>query len=66
MIRFEQVHKRYASGREALAGVSFAIEDGEMAFLTGHSGAGKITGRDTRDAGLCPLGVRVVHGVSRE
>jgi cell division transport system ATP-binding protein len=41
MIRFDQVHKRYANGREALAGVSFAIEDGEMAFLTGHSGAGK-------------------------
>ena len=41
MIRFDQVHKRYANGREALAGVSFGIEDGEMAFLTGHSGAGK-------------------------
>ena len=41
MIRFDQVHKRYANGREALAGVSFAIGEGEMAFLTGHSGAGK-------------------------
>jgi cell division transport system ATP-binding protein len=41
MIRFDQVHKRYANGREALAGVSFMIEDGELAFLTGHSGAGK-------------------------
>jgi cell division transport system ATP-binding protein len=41
MIRFDQVYKRYANGREALTGVSFAIEDGEMAFLTGHSGAGK-------------------------
>jgi cell division transport system ATP-binding protein len=41
MIRFDQVHKRYANGREALAGVSFKIEDGELAFLTGHSGAGK-------------------------
>ncbi len=41
MIRFDQVHKRYANGREALAGVSFAIDDGEMAFLTGPSGAGK-------------------------
>jgi cell division transport system ATP-binding protein len=41
MIRFDQVHKRYANGREALAGVSFHIADGEMAFLTGHSGAGK-------------------------
>jgi cell division transport system ATP-binding protein len=41
VIRFDQVYKRYTNGREALAGVSFAIEDGEMAFLTGHSGAGK-------------------------
>ncbi|MGO9037251.1 MAG: cell division ATP-binding protein FtsE [Steroidobacteraceae bacterium] len=41
MIRFEQVYKRYPNGREALAGVSFKIESGELAFLTGHSGAGK-------------------------
>jgi cell division transport system ATP-binding protein len=41
MIRFEQVHKRYPNGREALAGVSFKIDAGELAFLTGHSGAGK-------------------------
>jgi cell division transport system ATP-binding protein len=41
MIRFEQVHKRYPNGREALAGVSFKIDTGELAFLTGHSGAGK-------------------------
>jgi cell division transport system ATP-binding protein len=41
VIRFDQVHKRYASGREALAGVSFNIDVGEFAFLTGHSGAGK-------------------------
>jgi cell division transport system ATP-binding protein len=41
MIRFDQVHKRYPNGREALAGVSFNIGAGELAFLTGHSGAGK-------------------------
>ncbi len=41
MIRFDQVHKRYANGREALAGVSFAVDAGELTFLTGHSGAGK-------------------------
>lgn len=41
MIRFDQVHKRYPTGREALAGVSFSIDDGELVFLTGHSGAGK-------------------------
>jgi cell division transport system ATP-binding protein len=41
MIRFDQVVKRYPNGREALAGVTFKIEPGELAFLTGHSGAGK-------------------------
>ena len=43
MIRFENVQKRYSGGREALSGVSFAMEPGEMAFLTGPSGAGKST-----------------------
>jgi cell division transport system ATP-binding protein len=43
VIRFENVHKRYTNGREALSGVSFSLEKGEMAFLTGPSGAGKST-----------------------
>jgi len=29
LIRFENVHKRYDGGREALAGVTFNIERGE-------------------------------------
>jgi cell division transport system ATP-binding protein len=41
MIRFDQVYKRYANGREALGGVSFNIEPGALTFLTGPSGAGK-------------------------
>lgn len=41
MIRFDAVHKRYPTGREALAGVSFQVERGEFVFLTGPSGAGK-------------------------
>jgi cell division transport system ATP-binding protein len=43
MISFESVTKRYFSGREALSGVSFHIDRGEMVFLTGRSGAGKST-----------------------
>ena len=43
MIAFERVFKRYPTGREALAEVSFELGQGEMAFLTGHSGAGKST-----------------------
>ena len=41
MIQFDNVNKRYPGGHEALSGVSFHLEPGEMAFLTGHSGAGK-------------------------
>ena len=41
MIRFDQVYKRYANGREALGGVSFNIEPAALTFLTGPSGAGK-------------------------
>ena len=43
MIRFERVSKRYPNGREALSQLSFEVANGEMAFLTGRSGAGKST-----------------------
>ncbi len=43
MIEFDNVSKRYPDGHEALSQVSFALDAGEMAFLTGHSGAGKST-----------------------
>lgn len=43
MIQFDQVSKRYLGGFEALSQVNFFLEKGEMAFLTGHSGAGKST-----------------------
>lgn len=43
MIRFDNVSKRYDNGFEALSHINFAVESGEMLFLTGHSGAGKST-----------------------
>ena len=43
MIRFDQVSKRYPGSNEALRGISFGIEVGELVFVTGHSGAGKST-----------------------
>jgi len=43
MIRFDHVWKRYPNGREALSDLTLEIDRGEMAFLTGHSGAGKST-----------------------
>jgi len=41
MIRFINASKRYSSGFDALQNVNFHMVPGEMAFLTGHSGAGK-------------------------
>ncbi len=41
MIRFDNVSLRYPGGFDALSNVSFTLQAGEMAFLTGHSGAGK-------------------------
>ena len=43
MIRLIDVKKVYDNGTEALKGISFAIEDGEFAFLVGPSGSGKST-----------------------
>lgn len=43
MIHFDNVSKRYSKSQDALSNVSFELAQGEMAFLTGHSGAGKST-----------------------
>lgn len=43
MIRFDHVSKRYPGGHEALLDINLHLAAGEMAFLTGHSGAGKST-----------------------
>ena len=42
-IEFQGVYKRFDNGYEALRDVSLSFEEGTMAFLTGHSGAGKST-----------------------
>ncbi len=41
LLQFDHVSKHYAGGGSALAEVSFSLDAGAMAFLTGHSGAGK-------------------------
>ncbi len=43
MIRLSNLSKRYPGGFDALRGVSFEVDSGEMVFITGHSGAGKST-----------------------
>lgn len=43
MIRIEKVTKQYASGSQALKGVSFTIEKGETLCLLGVNGSGKTT-----------------------
>jgi cell division transport system ATP-binding protein len=42
-VSFNGVGKRYPGGRQALEGITFDVEPGEMLFVTGHSGAGKST-----------------------
>ncbi|MBW2527588.1 MAG: ATP-binding cassette domain-containing protein, partial [Deltaproteobacteria bacterium] len=43
MIQFLHVGKSFPGGRRALEDVSFHLERGEFAFLSGASGAGKTT-----------------------
>jgi cell division transport system ATP-binding protein len=43
LVSFSAVAKRYPGGQEALKHVNFALGAGELAFLTGRSGAGKST-----------------------
>ena len=43
MIVASGLAKRYPGGLDALRGVDFTIDAGQMVFITGHSGAGKTT-----------------------
>jgi len=43
LVSFSAVAKRYPGGQTALHDVSFALQSGELAFITGRSGAGKST-----------------------
>ncbi|PIU00266.1 MAG: cell division ATP-binding protein FtsE [Bdellovibrionales bacterium CG10_big_fil_rev_8_21_14_0_10_45_34] len=43
MITFSHVYKTYPGPTHALRDVSFRLDRGEFAFVTGHSGAGKST-----------------------
>lgn len=43
MLQFTNIYKRYPGGQEALRDITFEMPSGSMAFLTGHSGAGKST-----------------------
>ena len=43
MVSFSAVAKRYPGGQQALRDVTFALQSGELAFITGRSGAGKST-----------------------
>jgi cell division transport system ATP-binding protein len=43
LVSFSAVAKRYPGGQQALREVTFALQGGELAFITGRSGAGKST-----------------------
>ena len=43
MISAQALGKRYAGGQDALAGVTFNVEAGELILVAGRSGAGKTT-----------------------
>lgn len=43
LLRLDAVSKNYPGGHAALDSVGFAVDAGEMVFITGHSGAGKST-----------------------
>ena len=64
MIDFTHVTKKYTNGYEGLSRIDFHLSQGEMAFLVGHSGAGKST--FLKIAGLLEVATRgqvLVNGI---
>lgn len=72
MIQFQQVSKRYANGHLALDNLSFHLNKGEFAFLTGHSGAGKstllklIAAIDFPSHGQIKVAEQYIHNLKRQ
>lgn len=65
MLKFDQIAKRYPSGQEALSEINFHMPVGTMAFLTGHSGAGKSTFLKLITAiERCTRGQLIVNGIN--
>ena len=66
-LTLDGVRKCYAGGAEAVRGVSFRVEDGELVSLVGPSGCGKstllnlIAGLEAPTAGTIRIGDTVVN-----
>lgn len=55
-VRMEQVTKQYPGGKQAVAGISFALREGEVFGFLGPNGAGKTTTVKILNGMLCPSG----------
>ena len=70
-VEFEDVRFSYSPGKEALRGVSFTVEEGEVAVIAGPTGSGKTTLLNllmrfyVPDSGTVRIGGRDVSGISR-
>lgn len=71
MIRFDRVSKRYLPGIDALTQLSLHIEHGQLAVVSGHSGAGKstvlklIAAIEQPSAGAVLVGGQNIGGLAR-